>query len=132
MKSHRIIVPIELHKGILTELHAAHQGTENTKLGARTYVYLRGLNKDIHKITKTCSAGQELRPRPGKRPRSSQRRRQKHGILLDSSECLFVPDYYSQAYISQADMKGTMQQPHSNQNVQTYFQRKMNSQSGKI
>lgn len=32
MKSHRIIIPVALQKEILTRLHSAHQGTENTKL----------------------------------------------------------------------------------------------------
>jgi len=60
MKSHRIIIPTVLQKEILTKLHAAHQGTEKTKLRARTSVYWRGLNKDIDEITKTCSTCQEL------------------------------------------------------------------------
>ena len=38
MKSHRIIIPSVLQKEILTRPHAAHQGTEKTKLRAKTSV----------------------------------------------------------------------------------------------
>ena len=53
MKSHYIIIPTVLQKEILTKLHAAHQGTEKTKLRARTSGYWRGPNRDINEITKT-------------------------------------------------------------------------------
>jgi len=43
MKSHHIIIPTVPQKEILTKVHAAHQGTEKTKLMARTSVYWRGL-----------------------------------------------------------------------------------------
>ena len=46
IKGHRIIIPAALQKEILTKLHSAHQGTEKTKLRARTLVYWRVLNKD--------------------------------------------------------------------------------------
>ena len=47
MKSQRIIISTVLQEEIVTKLHSAHQGTEKTKLRARTSVYWRRINKDI-------------------------------------------------------------------------------------
>ena len=52
----------------MTKLHGAHQGTEKTKLRARTSVYWRRLNKDINEISKACSTYQELHPGQQKEP----------------------------------------------------------------
>ena len=68
MKAHRIIIPATLQKEILTKLHAPHQGTERTKLRARTSVYWRGLYKDIEETTKTCSTSEELQHNQQKEP----------------------------------------------------------------
>ena len=68
MKAHRIIIPATLQKEILTKLHAPHQGTERTKLRARTSVYWRGLYKDIEETTKTCSTCEELQHNQQKEP----------------------------------------------------------------
>ena len=102
MKSHRIIIPAILQKDILTKLHAAHQGTEKTKLRARTSVYWRGLNKDIDEITKTCSTCQELHPSQQREPLipTEVPPRAWHTIgtdlfTLEGSEYLVVADYYS-------------------------------------
>ena len=101
MKSHRIVIPIVLHKEILTKLHAAHQGTEKTILRARTSMYWRGLNKDIDEITKTCSTCQELQPSQQKEPLilTEVPPRAWHTIgtdlfTLEGSEYLVVADYY--------------------------------------
>ena len=102
MKSHRIIIPAILQKDILTKLHAAHQGTEKTKLRARTSVYWRGLNKDIDEITKTCSTCQELHPSQQREPLipTEVPPRAWHTIgtdlfTLEGSEYLVLADYYS-------------------------------------
>ena len=68
MKAHRIIIPATLQKEILTKLHAPHQGTDRTKLRARTSVYWRGLYKDIEETTKTCSTCEELQHNQQKEP----------------------------------------------------------------
>ena len=39
MKRHRVIIPKALQKEVLSKLHGSHQGTEKTKLRARTAVY---------------------------------------------------------------------------------------------
>ena len=61
-KGHRIIIPQAIQGDILSKLHASHQGTEKTKLRARTSVFWRNLNKDIEEMTKSCSTCQELQP----------------------------------------------------------------------
>ena len=45
MKQRRIIIPKALQNEILLKLHASHQGTEKTKLRARSAVYWRDLNR---------------------------------------------------------------------------------------
>ena len=102
MKSQRIIIPTMLQEEILTKLHSAHQGTEKTKLRARTSVYWRGLNKDIDEITKTCGTCQELHPSQHKEPLipTEVPPRAWHTIgtdlfSLEGSEYLVVADYYS-------------------------------------
>ncbi|XP_020606658.1 uncharacterized protein K02A2.6-like [Orbicella faveolata] len=101
MKSHRIIIPTILQREILTKLHAAHQGTEKTKLRARSSVYWRGLNKDIDEMTKTCSTCQELHPSQQREPLipTEVPPRAWHTIgtdlfTLEGSEYLVVTDYY--------------------------------------
>ncbi|KAL9967831.1 hypothetical protein ACROYT_G026128 [Oculina patagonica] len=102
MKGHRIIIPPALQREILTRLHSAHQGTEKTKLRARTSVYWRGLNKDIVEITKSCITCQELQPSQQKEPLipTEVPPRAWHTIgtdifTLEGSDHLIVADYYS-------------------------------------
>ena len=102
MNSQRIIIPTVLQEEILTKLHSAHQGTEKTKLRARTSVYWRGLNKDINEITKTCGTCQELHPSQQKKTLipTEVPPRAWHTIgtdlfTLEGSEYLVVADYYS-------------------------------------
>ena len=102
MKAHRIIIPATLQKEILTKLHAPHQGTERTKLRARTSVYWRGLYKDIEETTKTCSTCEELQHSQQKEPLITTEvpPRAWHTIgadlfALNGSEYLVVADYYS-------------------------------------
>ena len=102
MKSYRIIIPATLQKEILTKLHAPHQGTERTKLRARTSVYWRGLYKDIEETTKTCSTCEGLQHSQQKESLITTEVPPKawHTIgadlfALDGSEYLVVADYYS-------------------------------------
>ena len=102
MKAHRIIISATLQKEILTKLHAPHQGTERTKLRARTSVYWRGLYKDIEETTKTCSTCEGLQHSQQKESLITTEVPPKawHTIgadlfALDGSEYLVVADYYS-------------------------------------
>ena len=102
MKRHRIIIPKTLQNEILLKLHASHQGTEKTKLRARSAVYWRDLNRDIDNVTKSCSICQELQSKQAKEPLMPTEipPRPWHTVgsdlfYLDGSEYLLVADYYS-------------------------------------
>lgn len=68
MKRHRIIIPQVLQGDILAKLHANHQGTEKTKLRARTSVFWKNINKHIEEMTKSCKVCQELQPNQPREP----------------------------------------------------------------
>ena len=101
-KSNRIIIPQSLQGEILSKLHASHQGTEKTKLRARTSVFWRNLNKDIEELTKSCSKCQELQSKQAREPllQTEVPPRAWHTIgtdifYLDDDEFLLVADYYT-------------------------------------
>ena len=48
-----------LQKGILEELHTAHQGVEKTRLRACTVIYWVGMNKDIKNFITNCKTCQK-------------------------------------------------------------------------
>ena len=102
MKAHRIIISATLQREILRKLHAPHQGTERTKLKARTLVYWRGLYKDIEETTNTCSTCEKLQHSQQKEPlittEVSPRAWYTIGadlFALNGSQYLVVADYYS-------------------------------------
>ena len=102
MKGHHIIIPRQMQKEILAKLHSSHQGTEKTKLRARTSVYWRGINRDIDETTRSCATCQELQKSQAKEPLTPTETppRAWHTIgtdlfHLDGSHYLLVADYYS-------------------------------------
>ena len=101
MKRHRIIIPKALQNVILLKLHASHQGTEKTKLRARSAFYWRDLNRDIDNVTKSCSICQEPQSKQAKEPLMPTEipPRPWHTVssdlfYLDGSKYLLVADYY--------------------------------------
>ena len=85
---------------IFLKLHASHQGTEKTKLRARSAFYWRDLNRDIDNVTKSCSICQELQSKQAKEPLMPTEipPRPWHTVssdlfYLDGSEYLLVADY---------------------------------------
>lgn len=50
----RVVIPKELRKQILEDLHASHQGREKTLARARQCVYWPGITRDIENKVKTC------------------------------------------------------------------------------
>ena len=102
LKSHRIVIPQAFQGDILSKLHGSHQGTEKTKLRARTSVYWRNLNRDIEEMTKSCSVCQELQPKHTREPliQTEVPPRAWHTIgtdlcYFDDDEYLLIADYYS-------------------------------------
>ena len=63
MKGDRLVIPLSLQAEVLSKLHEAHQGTENTRLRARSCVYWKSINKDIDDIVRKCDACQRLQKR---------------------------------------------------------------------
>ena len=59
LKGSRIIIPKPIRPRILTQLHAAHQGIEKTKLRSRSTVYCSGLYAEIEEMTRQCEICQE-------------------------------------------------------------------------
>ena len=47
LNSHRIVVPVQKRKKILTKPHASHQGIERTKQRAHQIAYWPAINSDI-------------------------------------------------------------------------------------
>ena len=99
MKRHRIILPQVLQGDILAKLHASHQGTEKTKVRARTSVFWKHLNQYM---TKSCQVCQELKPNQPREPllQTEVPPRPWHSIgtdlfYLDEDEYLPTADYYT-------------------------------------
>ena len=101
-KGHRIVVPQAVQGDILSKLHASHQGTEKTKLRARTSVFWRNLNKNIKEMTKSCSICHELQPKQAREAliQTEVPPRPWHTVgtdifNLDGDEFLLIADYYT-------------------------------------
>ena len=102
LKGSRVIIPETMQPEILEKLHMAHQGTEKTKLRARTSVFWRNLNKVIDEMTKACLICQQHLASQGKEPiiQTEIPPRAWHTIgsdlfFLNDEEYLLVSDYYS-------------------------------------
>ena len=54
LRGARVVIPQELTKDVLKELHEGHQGIVRTKSVARTFVWWPGIDKDIENTVKNC------------------------------------------------------------------------------
>jgi len=66
LKGTRLLIPAELRKTILFDLHAAHRGIEATKARARLIIYWPGIDNDIHnmcKFYKKCEFDRQTNPK---------------------------------------------------------------------
>ncbi|KAF6030324.1 hypothetical protein EB796_011374 [Bugula neritina] len=59
-----LVIPEQLRKQILVEIHTDHQRMVKSKAIARSYVWWPGLDKDIEEVCKTCEACQRNKPNP--------------------------------------------------------------------
>ena len=57
----RVVVPLEMQKGILTILHEGHPGISRMKGLARSYYWWPSLDVDIEAIVRECSGCQAVR-----------------------------------------------------------------------
>ncbi len=64
----RLVVPRNLRKDVLKNLHAAHQGEESILARARTSVYWPGINKEIKSSCVSCKLCNENAPSLSKEP----------------------------------------------------------------
>ena len=51
----RVVVPPSLRRIVLTNLHAAHQGTSSMEIRARAIVFWPGITADIHAVRAACA-----------------------------------------------------------------------------
>ena len=65
---YRVVIPTNLQKQVLTEIHDGHLGIVKMKSIARNYVYWPEIDKDIESVGKQCDACLAVRDAP---PRAS-------------------------------------------------------------
>lgn len=56
MRGIRVVIPDTLKSKILTELHLGHLGIVKMKGLARSYIYWKGIDKDIEQMCKSCKS----------------------------------------------------------------------------
>ena len=54
LKGTRLLIPHELRKSILSDLHASHRGIEGTKARVRLIMYWPGMDNDITNKCRSC------------------------------------------------------------------------------
>ena len=68
LKGTCLVIPANLRKLVLADLHASHRGIEGTKARARLIVYWPGIDNDITNTCKSCSKCKFDRPSNVKEP----------------------------------------------------------------
>ena len=64
----RVVIPAKLHSRLLEELHKGHSGMVRMKSVARSYFWWPGLESDIQKCARACTACQANKYSPAKAP----------------------------------------------------------------
>jgi transposase InsO family protein len=64
LRDTQVIIPEQLRDRVLQMLHDTHLGTVKMKQLARSYCWWPNINKDIEKITRSCTIGSQLQPVP--------------------------------------------------------------------
>ncbi|XP_039749900.1 uncharacterized protein K02A2.6-like [Pararge aegeria] len=65
---YRVIIPASLHSAVLDELHSGHIGVVKMKQLARNYLWWSGLDADIERVCRECTACAALRAQPPPAP----------------------------------------------------------------
>ena len=60
----RVIIPEELRKTVLAQIHEGHLGSSKMKALARSYVLWLNLDRDIEDLTRSCEQCQKQKSRP--------------------------------------------------------------------
>lgn len=68
MWGRRVVVPSQLRKYVLAELHSGHMGSAKMKSRARQYFWWPLMDDDIVKLSNSCEECRVARPSPGKSP----------------------------------------------------------------
>ena len=63
-----MVIPPKLRNCVLQELHSSHLGMVKMKTLARSYVWWPGLDKEIEKLTKSCSGCVTYKKSPPEAP----------------------------------------------------------------
>ena len=64
----RLLIPQQMRRDVLAQLHESHQGSVRTKQRARLAVYWPGIDNDIDNVILTCKMCQDLLPSNVKEP----------------------------------------------------------------
>ena len=64
----RLLIPSQMRRSILSQLHESHQGAVRTKQRARLTVYWPGLDNDVDNIVSQCTHCQSHLPSHNKEP----------------------------------------------------------------
>ena len=64
----RLIIPAELRRDVLRQLHASHQGIERTRRRARLCIYWPGIDRDIEHTVSACAVCRVARPSQAREP----------------------------------------------------------------
>lgn len=68
IKGTRVMIPQSLRSNVLKELHLGHLGILKMKILARSYVYWRGIDKDIEELVSKCRECRLKQNEPNKGP----------------------------------------------------------------
>ncbi len=105
LKAERVIIPKQLQRPILEQIHSGHQGIEKCRLRARDAVFWIGINTDIQDIVSKCSAcqrNQRSQPKEPMIPIEGRYRWDRVGTDLfqwNGNTYLLIVDYYSSFHI---------------------------------
>ena len=68
LKGSQIVIPRNLRRTVLTNLHASHQGRERTQRRARQIVYWPGISNDVSNVVSSCEKCAERQSSQTKEP----------------------------------------------------------------